>query len=201
MDNQEQDTREHLLAVAAQIFYEKGYYGARMQEIADQAGLNKAMLHYYFRNKGQLFDAVFERALNVLIPSLIQFFTSEEPLREKISHLIDEYTTLLRENPDVPVFILSELRMHPEKVEDVGETLSLQSDQLMAQIEAEIAQGNLRPVSPRHFVISLFSACIFPYISAPVWQNLFDLNEAGYHQLLAERKEALMDQFWNSLQP
>lgn len=201
MDRQDQDTREHLLNVAAQIFYEKGFHGARTQEIADRAGVNKAMLHYYFRNKEQLFDAVFEGALGVLMPSLVRFFTGDQPLREKISNVIDEYTTLLREHPHVPVFILSELRMHPDKIATMGEAISLRSEKLEAQIEAEIAAGNLRPIAPRHFVISLFSACIFPYISSPIWQKLLDLDQAEYEQLLTERKEALMDLFWDSLRP
>lgn len=197
MENQGLDTQEKLLQVAAAIFYEKGFHGARMQEIADRAGLNKAMLHYYFRSKEQLFDAVFEQALQRLLPSVVRFFAGEEPLRAKVSLLIDEYTTLLQEEPQVPIFILSELRMRPDKMAALGKSLALETERLKAQIEAEIAQGNLQPVDPWQMVITLFSASIFPYISGPIWQGLLALDVTEYGRLLNGRKQALLDLFWH----
>lgn len=196
MENQELDAQEKLLKVAAAIFYEKGFHGARMQEIADRAGLNKAMLHYYFHSKEQLFDAVFEQALQRLLPSVVRFFAGEEALRAKASRLIDEYTTLLQEEPQVPIFILSELRMRPDKLATLGKNLSLETERLKAQIEAEVAQGRLQLVDPWQMVITLFSACIFPYISGPIWQGLLNLDVTEYGRLLNGRKQALLDLFW-----
>lgn len=201
MARREQQTQEKLLEVATEVFYEKGFYGARMQEIADRAGLNKAMLHYYFRNKEQLFDAVFEKALEVLMPALVRFFSQDVDLEEKISRLIHEYTTLLQNNPHVPVFIMSELRMHPEKMSLISQSAPFQTGHVIEQIEEEIRRGNIRPIHPQHFVMHLFSSCIFPYISSFLWRGFFQLDQAAYQQLLEERKQSLMDTFWYSLKP
>lgn len=200
MAKRDPDARERLLTIATQSFYEKGYYGVRMQEIADKAGLNKAMLNYYFRNKEQLFDAVFEQALGVLLPSLQRFFSDQAPLQEKISRLIDEYTDLLQTHPHVPVFILSELRMHPQKLDALSQNAPFQTDLLLAQISKEVEAGKIRPVEPRTFVLHLFSCCIFPHVSGLLWQNYFKLDQDEYKELLQERKQDIMDMFWNNLQ-
>ena len=86
MDKKKQSTEDRILASAKKVFYQKGLKGARMQEIADDAEVNKAMLHYYYRSKEKLFDKVFEQSINRVTPVLLAVFAEEVPLKEKIAH-------------------------------------------------------------------------------------------------------------------
>lgn len=115
-------TRDQVLAVASEVFYQKGLNGARMQEIADRAGLNKTMLHYYFKTKEQLFDTVFQRALGLFLGGLAPVLTGELPLRQKMAQYVSYTIDALAENPAIAAFIAHELQQHPERlVAQLGE--------------------------------------------------------------------------------
>ena len=111
-------THDRILAVAAEIFYYKGFAGARMQEIGDAAGVNKAMLHYYFKTKAQLFETVFQRALGLFLGGLAHVFTAPLPLRQKIAAYVDYCVNSLQANPSVAVFIIHELHQRPERLSE-----------------------------------------------------------------------------------
>ena len=108
-------TEERILESAKKVFYNKGIDGARMQEIANEANINKAMLHYYFRNKEALFDAVFAEASQIIFPQVNELLNIEMPLFEKIRQFSDKYISLLSENPVIPVFVIKEMNNNPEK--------------------------------------------------------------------------------------
>jgi AcrR family transcriptional regulator len=99
-------TEEKILIAARKVFIEKGWDGARMQEIADNAGINKALLHYYFRNKEQLFKRVFAGIVGKLIPNLNTIIQSEQPIFEKIQAFIDAYLDFLLANQELPLLSL-----------------------------------------------------------------------------------------------
>ena len=79
-------TEQKILRAAEQVFMRAGYDGSRMQEIADEAGINKAMLHYCFKNKQLLFEAVFMNAFSQLAPQVNEIFNSQEPVFDKIKN-------------------------------------------------------------------------------------------------------------------
>lgn len=108
-------TEQKILDVATEVFQQKGYAGARMQDIADKAEINRAMLHYYYRNKEKLFEGIFQNAFQKLIPSVNDVLDADLPLFDKIRQLVDRYLTLLSQNRNLPLFVLHELQQNPQK--------------------------------------------------------------------------------------
>ncbi|NTW33144.1 MAG: TetR/AcrR family transcriptional regulator, partial [Bacteroidetes bacterium] len=102
-------TEKLILKAAKKVFIDKGFDGARMQEIADLAGINKALLHYYFRSKEKMFDAVFEDVFMQFLPEVTEVMNSEITLFDKIKTFVDVYITALLKNPHIPIFVLHEL--------------------------------------------------------------------------------------------
>ena len=106
-------TELKILAAARKVFIRKGLDGARMQEIANEAGINKALVHYYFRNKQKLFEAVFIEAFGKFLPQVSEVIMQEISLIEKIEAVVSRYIDFLQKNPYLPNFVLNELSHEP----------------------------------------------------------------------------------------
>ncbi len=110
----DQTTEEKILVASKKIFLTKGLDGARMQDIADEAGINKAMLHYYFRSKDKLFEHIFTEVAGHFLPKIIAILASEKTVFEKIETFCNEYINQVIQTPYVPIFILNEINKQPE---------------------------------------------------------------------------------------
>src|SRR5271156_3051845 len=100
---------QRILAAAKKVFLLKGMDGARMQDIADEAGINKALLHYYFRSKEKLFEVIFREAMDQLFPRIIGILNADKPLFDKIESFCGEYVGMLLNNPYLPMFVMNEV--------------------------------------------------------------------------------------------
>ncbi len=166
-------THDRILAVARDIFYRKGLAGARMQEIADAAGLNKAMLHYYFKTKEQLFDTVFQQALGEFLSGITQVLTSPLPLREKISAYVDHTMAALRAQPAVAVFIIHELHQHPDRLARQFADYKLVDLRIFRQqLAAEREAGGRAPVAADQLFVDMVALCVYPFLAQPLLQTL-----------------------------
>ncbi|MGF2411677.1 MAG: TetR/AcrR family transcriptional regulator, partial [Ferruginibacter sp.] len=145
-------TEARLLAAAKKVFTTKGLAGARMQDIADEAGINKAMLHYYFRDKDKLFEVIFLEEANKFFPKINKIFESDMPLFEKIEQFVNEYIDEMLENPYLPWFILNELNRDADqflsKIWDIKNRPN--PAKLLQQIEREVKKGTIKKISPIH---------------------------------------------------
>jgi AcrR family transcriptional regulator len=200
------ETQEELILRAARsVFLRKGLDGARMQEIADEAGINKALLHYYFRNKEKLFQAVFNRVLNEFLPALMENFQSDISFEQKIRSFVDIYFRLLSQNVFIPQFIIGELNRDPQGLKSfvdrlANEVLKPNFSRLEEQIRDEIQKGTIRPVDPYNLMVNIVSMCIFPFIARPILsQLLFDGNQESYAAFLEVRKKHIPDFIMNSI--
>ena len=110
------ETEQKILDAAKKVFVVKGMTGARMQEIADEAGINKSLLHYYFRTKEKLFEAVFQSALGEFFPKVTSYMISDISLEDKIKVFVKEYSKVLQENPFLPSFIIGEVNRNPDNI-------------------------------------------------------------------------------------
>ena len=108
-------TEQKIFDAAHEIFVQKGMDGAKMQEIADRAGINKALLHYYFRSKEKLFEMIFTSAAQKLFPKINFIFESDLPLFQKIEQFCHEYLEVMIENPYLPAFLINEINQDPER--------------------------------------------------------------------------------------
>src|ERR1700730_16933908 len=110
----DENTEERILTAAKKVFLKEGMAGARMQDIADEAGINKAMLHYYFRSKDKLFEKIFSELSRSFFPKLIMIFESDEGLFTKIQMFVTEYIDQMKQTPYLPIFVLNEVNRQPE---------------------------------------------------------------------------------------
>ena len=195
----EANTEQIVRDAARKVFTQKGFDGARMQDIADEAGIHKSLLHYYFRSKDKLFEAIFKDALGTLLPPVVSILVSDLPLFEKINHFTDQYIDILAKNPGIAGFVLHELKMNPHRflgsLTETGIDLSIIGNQIQQESEA----GNIRNVETGHFIANLVSMCVFPFIARPVFIGLFGMEEEGFDHFIEERKKVVSETMIRSL--
>jgi len=188
------DTTEiQILNAAREVFIAKGYDGARMQEIADRAGINKALLHYYFRSKENLFDAVFSEVAMHLFPAMRQLIESDLDLKEKITFFIKLYLSALHENPFIPAFVINTLNTNPQQFLKYITKSGVNPRVLQNQIDKEAALGLVRPIQAEHLVVNIVAMCIFPFVARPIIQNIFNMKDDEYLQYLDNRQKEVID--------
>ena len=154
------DTKARILDAADEIFVRRGIDGARMQEIADQAGVNKALLHYYFRSKADLARAVWLRIASSFVPGILQMLASDLSLDEKIERFVEAYHTRLTRHPYLLPYVISEAARHPDLVENFYSPERRQAargviDKLREQIDEVAGRKKIAPVSAEQFFITL----------------------------------------------
>jgi len=193
-DNQ---TRDRIFRAASDIFEEKGYDGARMQEIADRAGINKALLHYYFRTKDQLFAAVFQVLLKKMFEKIISIFMEDISFKDKIRKFFNEHIEILIKNPKLPIFLLNEVSHNPELMEGIRETLPY--DQLRSivfqQHAKELKGYGIKKDDMPQLMMTVVSLSVFPFAARDVIKMM--IPEVGdnkkFISFMRDRKEFAAD--------
>lgn len=187
----DESAEERILSAAKKIFVTKGMAGARMQDIADEAGINKALLHYYFENKEKLFEKIFREAAQKMFPIINQIFTADWPLFEKIEKFCDNYISMVMENPYLPLFVLNEINQDPEYFfQKVWNGNSRPNpEKFLAQIEKEVKKGTIKRISPLQLLINLISLCIFPFVGRPMIQRNLGLDDLQFRAVMEQRKK------------
>ena len=187
------DTEIKILNAARIVFIRKGYDGARMQEISDEAKINKALLHYYFRSKEKLFSEIFNEAFSTFIPVIQSIFGSNISLTEKIEFFVDKYLDMLEENPYLPSFILIEINRNPENwFIDFMENKGIFPKNIFENLNSSFLNQNQLAFDIRHLIINIIALCVFPYAAKPVFKGVFFNNsEAAYADFLNERKKVV----------
>lgn len=188
----DESTQEKILEAAKKVFIRKGMAGARMQDIADEAGINKALLHYYFRNKEQLFEVIFKEAASKLFPRINFIFESDLPLFEKIEQFASEYIDVMVENPYLPMFVLSEINQNPEYfLEKVWGGNRPRPAKFLEQIAAEVKKGRIRDISPLQLLMNMISLTVFPFVAKPMFQLNIGLDEWQFRSVMEQRKKEI----------
>lgn len=193
-------TEEKIFEAAHKVFQRKGFTGARMQEIADEAGINKAMLHYCFKNKELLFEAVFMKAFAQLAPQINEIFNSDASVFDKIRRFTDSYISFVIENPFLPSFIIQEMNNNPEFVERFLNHQNRPNPTiLIAQIEKEMAEGILKEIHPKQLLLDIFSMTIFPFAAQVLVKGMIQISEKEFFELMEERKFHISEQIINAI--
>jgi len=185
-------TKEKIIQSAHDIFIRKGMDGARMQEIADEAGINKALLHYYFHSKEQLFKEVFYGILSKLIPGLVRIFKGEGTLLDKIEAIVTEYDKFMLRNPYLPQFVFREINRDPDQLSGFMSDQGLNFELIERMIVQEVNAGNIRPITFPHLFANLIGMIVMPYIGRPLFQRKLFMNDPmKYDRFLEERKSVI----------
>lgn len=200
MDKVEKSTELQILDAARKVFYRKGLSGARMQEIADEAGINKAMLHYYFRNKEKLFSAIFKEGAMQIFPKIIEYLQADLPLFEKIENFTEKYLTLLQDNCYMPAFVLHELSQNSERFLDfIGDRLSNNVDYFVMDVNKAIASGAIKETDPKQLIMNMMSLCIFPIVTKPMVKMVLKFTDEEYNDFIEQRKKEIPEFIINSI--
>lgn len=195
-------TEEKILKAAEEIFHQKGFEGARMQEIADHANINKGLLHYYFKSKNKLFETIFSKAMGKMIMKVGLIMKGEQPFMEKIDAFIDQYMELLMRNPYVPRFVLNELNRDPERfVQSLITKHDFKSriGGYLQSFESAVENGEISPIDPKQLLINIISLCIFPFIGRPMIQGIIGMDNEEFKHFMKFRNEQVKKFVKNSI--
>jgi AcrR family transcriptional regulator len=192
MNIKKDNTEEKILEAATNVFVAKGMDGARMQEIADEAGINKALLHYYFRSKEKLFEAIFSGIIQFAFPEISRIVKSELPVVEKIELVINAYIDLLRKHPFIPGFVMKELNRDPSGLFKMVLKFGFNPQVIFDQMQAAMDRGEIIQMKPTHLTANIISMCVFPFAARPVLSTvIFKENGAELETFYAERADVI----------
>lgn len=188
-------TEEKILESAQEIFHLKGFAGARMQEIADKAEINKGLLHYYYKSKDKLFESVFNIALKQMLGKLDTTLNENADIFTKIKNLVDGYISVLSKNTFVPNFVFQEINRNPEFFNDkFKEFNSLEGiKKFENQIHEEVKKGTIIDIDPKQLIINIISMSIFPFMAKPMAMGILDLTEKDYKKMINKRKKEVAE--------
>jgi len=204
------DTENRILTAARTVFVRRGTSGARMQEIAEEAGVNQALLHYYFRSKERLSEAVFTEVAGRMFPALIQILGSDGSIKEKVDDIVNMYLDTMSRSPFLPGYLISEMQHHPERVPqlikgiagvELSTALAPILEKLDRQISSEARAGRMRRISAQQFMSNLISLCVFPFAAQPMLRAAFGLDDDGFARFIAARRKELPQFIMNAITP
>jgi TetR/AcrR family transcriptional regulator len=202
LDNQ---TEKAILEAADKVFTKKGYSAARMEDIAKEAGINRALLHYYFRSKDKMFDLIFDQRVREFFAGLGGIVFSERKLEEKIRAMVEHEITVILAHPYLPIFVLQELNQNPQRLLDHAQKVGVHPSMLLrkfsAQVNEEIKAGRIRNIDASQLLMNIMSMCIYPFIAKPILKPILETDEAGFDKIMEKRKIEVTEFILRSLKP
>lgn len=188
MVNKEHSTEFVILSAAKKVFSIKGKDGATMQEIANEAAINKALLHYYFRTKDLLFEQVFFEEVKKFSPILKNAIAQEVDLYQKINNICEAYILMAIENPFVPVFVIGELNKQPDLlIQKMFDGDLPDFPKLALQIKEEVDAGKIKPIMPQQLIMNMMSMCVFPFLMKPMFIVGMQIDKDIFTNLMLQR--------------
>lgn len=191
-------TEQKILEAARRVFVRRGTAGARMQEIASVAGVNQALLHYYFKSKEGLADAVFRDLAGRLLPGVVGVISGEDSIETKVEMLVHLYIDLVRESPFIPGYVVAEVHQHPDRIARILERTTVSPEdvrngleRLGAQLDSAATAGRIRPIAPLQFLSTMLGATVAPFLILPVMQHVLGMSEDEFESFLDARRTEL----------
>ncbi|GGG98379.1 hypothetical protein GCM10011416_15630 [Polaribacter pacificus] len=198
--SRDENTEEQILEAAKNVFQSKGMVGARMQEIADNAGINKAMLHYYYRSKQLLFEAVFKNAFSLLAPQLNTVLNDDSSIEDKIKNFTANYIPFIIKHPYLPSFIIQELNRNEDFILKLKKNTGFPNlEKFKKQVDVEVSNGLIKPISAEQLFINIMALNIFPFVAKPLIKAFTNVDESAYKQLMEDRKTEVANFIINAI--
>ena len=185
-----ESTEERIKEAARKLFTQKGFAATRTRDIAQEAGLNLALLNYYFRSKQKLFDLVMmENFRKFLAGMTVNFQDKTLSMEKRVEKIVTAYVDFLTEFPDLPLFILNEIQGNPSRLAaKVNEQVGPMRSQFFKELMESKKEGKV-DLEPFHFVANLVGLTVFPFVSRPLLQRVTGVNDEQFNQLMQERKK------------
>ncbi|ORC34055.1 hypothetical protein B4O97_14315 [Marispirochaeta aestuarii] len=199
-------TEEQILAAAYRVIIRRGKSGTRMQEIADEAGVNKALLHYYFRSKDRIYEAVLRKVLSSLLKSMLQSIDFSMPIREVLEAFIRGHIGALKSNPQVFQFFMAEMWTNREEVIPVfvgllTENREIITTRFFARLQQAMDDGEIRRVNPFHFLMNIISLDVFYFVASPLFFAVLNVPEKEQEAMTGQRADQVVEFIWESIRP
>ena len=193
MTVKEKDTEQKIKEAARVIFQEKGFAGARTRDIAESAGINLALLNYYFRSKQKLYDIIMTETMQSFFGGVINILDDEDTsIEEKIEAFVTHYIDLLSGNANIPHFILNNVREDPEGyLEKIGALQKAKNSFFFHQFIQASMEGKIPPINPIHFILNLIGLVVFPFLAKPMIAASTGISDQQYADMLEERKRLI----------
>ena len=186
-------TEDKIKQVARMMFIQKGFTGTTTREIATEAGTNLALVNYYFRSKEQLFKQIMLESLHEFFESVVDILNdSHTSLEIKLERLVERYIDQLNQHPDIPMFILSEIRSNPEIfLNEFLKGTKLRQTVLFNQLTTHLQEKQKLNINPIHIMMNVLSMTLFPFIVKPMIRHVTEMPENEYRALMLERKKLI----------
>ena len=201
MTETDKQTEEKIFEAATEVFINKGMDGARMQDIADHAGINKSLLHYYYRTKDHLFNAVFEMTAGQMFRKFAPVLDENLTLEEKIRFFFREHIAFMQKNPKLPSFILNEIHRNPDRIRKLIQRIDIEKlwKTLEAQHKEELKRYNITKENIPQFMTTVAGMSVFPFAAKPIISSIMGKMGYDFNEYIEERKEYAADFVINAL--
>lgn len=192
-----------IIDAARNVFIEKGYAETSMSEIAARVGINRPALHYYFRTKEKMFQAVFGSIVSSVVPKVFDALThKEKSISQRVEGIIDAYYALFQENPQLPMFILRELNRDSDLLINTIQQFNVMDTihNALASVQEEMNEGKLRKVSLQFIFYNFYSLLTFPFLTKDISTKVFRNDDKAFRAMLVEWKQNIIAQMQNLLE-
>lgn len=198
----DQATEDLIKEKAKVLFFQKGFLDATTQEIANEAKVNRALIHYYFRSREQLMDSILEEVVNRKRARVSAIFKSSMSFREKIAVYINTIVDQGLMFPYLENFIISETARDPERANFLCSPAKTRTTELIRDdLAAEIKAGKLGPMTAEHFMINLSSMCNYPFLAKSILKSVHGMTDQSYRKFLQDRKQIIYRAIFNEEMP
>lgn len=191
-------TEQKILRAAEQVFMRAGYDGSRMQEIADIAGINKAMLHYYFRSKDLLFERIFEEKFSLFFPKVQEMVNNTVSFKEKVCKYAELHIKLLSENPYLPLFIINTVHKNNSFLQKLPVEIIVR---FVESYYLDLSAEKVREINPMQFLMSVMGMCVFPFLAKPIFCKAAQLSDKDFELLMQNRIQEVQSYITIILEP
>lgn len=199
------NTEQVILEAAEKLFLEKGFALTSTTEIAKHAGCNQALVHYYFRTKEKLFEAVFEKETRLVISPFLQYNDSDASFEEHLKQLIEAHFDILRKNPKVPFLIFNELLTNPARLESFGKKMAELPQSILLKLDtdlkSEIKEGTIRPIKTIDLIMTIVSLNMTMFLTAPILKAAYNMSDKDFNKVVENRKRENVLIILRSLKP
>lgn len=190
MVEEKQDAETKIKEAARRVFLAQGYEGTKMRQIAEEAGVNLAMINYYFRSKEQLFQSIYAETFAQFVGQMAMMINEPTPLEVKIWKIVDRYIDFMMDNPLIPSFILSEQQANGGAFfKEMGVRGLIDKSVFKKQLTEEADKGNIRAIEPLQLIVTILGNIVFPVVARPVVSYVGGLDDEGFQEFMKTRKQ------------
>lgn len=197
-------TEERILEAAMKVFTRRGFAATRTEDIAKEAGINRTLLHYYYRDKQTIFNLIFETRFKEFFKGLFLIFEADNiSLFDKIRRMVDHEISMLMKHPDLARFIITEIAHNPELLIEYGKKLGMNPRVLKQSFEdlvaREIREDIIKPIEGRQLLMNIMSLCIYPLVAKPIILTMMNVDEAAFGNMMEQRKTEVSEFIINAI--